>query len=95
MILKFIIYEGVRYRVGAVKFSGNKLFSTAEIVSGLRALHFNANGAKPSSAPTACSDGRGRLLLLPKGMTADTEAVEDYYGAKGYIDVTRRYAQSE
>ena len=31
MIVRFNIYEGGQYKVGAVKFTGNQLFSTAEI----------------------------------------------------------------
>jgi outer membrane protein insertion porin family len=86
MILKFIIYEGVQYKVGAVKFSGNKLFNTAEIVSGLRALH-TAKRSKAKLGANGLEMDVGDTFT-PKGMTKDIEAVEDYYGAKGYIDVT-------
>jgi outer membrane protein insertion porin family len=85
MILKFIIYEGAQYKVGAVKFSGNKLFSTADIASGLRALH-NAKRAKSKLGPNGLQMDVGDVFT-PKGMGKDVEAVEDYYGAKGYIDV--------
>ena len=30
MILKFVIYEGAQYKVGAVKFTGNKMFTSAD-----------------------------------------------------------------
>ena len=86
MVLKFIIYEGSQYRVGAVKFTGNKLFSTPEIISGLRALHLSKR-AKAKLGPNGLTMDVGDIFT-PKGLTTDTEQVEDYYGAKGYIDVT-------
>src|SRR5262249_59495329 len=86
MVLKFIIYEGAQYRVGAIKFSGNKLFSTAEIVSGMKALH-TARRLKTKVGPNGLEMDVGDVFT-PKGLTKDTEAVEDFYGARGYIDVT-------
>jgi outer membrane protein insertion porin family len=86
MVLKFIIYEGVQYKVGSVKFTGNKLFNTADIVSGLRALH-TARRAKGKLGPNGLGMDVGDVFT-PTGLTKDVEAVEDYYGAKGYIDVT-------
>ncbi|HVM50933.1 MAG TPA: outer membrane protein assembly factor BamA [Candidatus Acidoferrum sp.] len=86
MIIKFIIYEGVQYRVGAVKFTGNKLFTTPQIISGLRALHIAKRG-KAKLGPNGLSMDVGDIFT-PKGLTTDTEQVEDFYGAKGYIDVT-------
>jgi len=39
MIIRFIIYEGAQYKVGSVKFTGNKLFTTNDIAKGMRVLH--------------------------------------------------------
>ena len=39
MIIRFILYEGTQYKVGSVKFTGNKLFSVADIAQGLRLGH--------------------------------------------------------
>ncbi len=86
MILKFVIYEGSQYKVGAVKFSGNKLFGTPEIAGGLRALH-EAKRAKSKLGPNGLEMDVGDVFS-PGGLTKDVEAVEDFYGAKGYIDVT-------
>ena len=86
MIVKFVIYEGTRYRVGSVKFTGNKLFSTNDIAGGLRALHIAKRG-KAKLGPNGLQMDIGDVFT-PKGMTTDTEQIEDYYGAKGYIDVT-------
>ncbi len=86
MIIKFVIYEGTRYRVGSVKFTGNKLFSTNDIANGMRILH-TAKRAKAKLGPHGLQMDVGDIFT-PKGLTTDTEQVEDYYGAKGYIDVT-------
>ena len=86
MIIRFILYEGTQYKVGSVKFNGNKLFSAAEIAQGLRVAHANSRSkAKigPNGLPMDVGD-----IFTPDGVTKDTEAVENFYGAKGYIDVT-------
>ena len=86
MIVRFVIYEGTRYKVGSVKFTGNKLFTTADIATGLRILH-TAKRSKAKLGPNGLEMDVGDVFT-PKGLTKDTEAVEDFYGAKGYIDVT-------
>src|SRR6266571_2031695 len=86
LIIRLNVYEGVQYKVGSVKFTGNKLFSTAEIARGLQSLH-SARGAKGKLGTNGLTMDVGDIFT-PKGMTADVEAVEDFYGAKGYIDVS-------
>jgi outer membrane protein insertion porin family len=66
MILHFIINEGRQYKVGAVGFKGNALFTTNELASVLK-MHVGD-------------------IFTPKKLATDKEALEDYYGAKGYID---------
>ena len=85
MIIRIILSEGSQYKVGSVKFTGNKLFSAPEIVAGLRAVHQRSRSkAKigPNGMPLDMGD-----TFTPGGLTRDTEAVEDFYGAQGYIDV--------
>ncbi len=67
LVLHFVIYEGTRYRVGAVDFKGATLFPTTAITPKLK---------------MKVGD-----IFTPKGLTQDIEAIEDLYGAKGYIDV--------
>jgi len=85
MTVRFVIYEGRPYKIGSVKFTGNKLFRAADIASGLRALH-TAKRSKAKLGPNGLQMDVGDLFT-PKGFTKDTEAVEDFYGAKGYIEV--------
>ncbi|HVV72732.1 MAG TPA: outer membrane protein assembly factor BamA, partial [Verrucomicrobiae bacterium] len=86
MVIRFIINEGTQYRVGAVKFSGNKIFSTADITNGLRFIH-TFKGEKTKIGPNGLTMDVGDIFT-PKGLSKDTEDVEDVYGSKGYIDVT-------
>jgi outer membrane protein insertion porin family len=85
MIIRFIVYEGTQYKIGSVKFSGNKLFSVTDIAQGLRTAH-ERNRSKDKIGSNALPMDMGDVFT-PGGLTKDTEAVEDFYGAKGYIDV--------
>ncbi|MEP6662573.1 MAG: outer membrane protein assembly factor BamA, partial [Verrucomicrobiota bacterium] len=73
--IRFIVSEGRRYKVGNIEIKGNKLFPTEKIYKGIRV------------------EGRehkmGMLVgknFTPKGLKDDVEAIQDFYGAKGYID---------
>ena len=85
MIIRFVIYEGTQYHVGSIKFTGNKLFTTADITNGLRVVHA-MKGQRGKIGPNGLLMDVGDVFR-PKGLTQDTEDVEDYYGSKGYIDV--------
>ena len=85
MLIRFTIYEGTQYKVGAVKFTGNKIFSTADITNGLRLVH-GTKGQKGKIGPNGLLMDVGDVFT-PKGLKTDTEDVEDVYGSKGYIDV--------
>ena len=85
MVIRFIIYEGRQYKVGAVKFTGNKIFSTLEVTNGLRQVH-GIKGQRGKIGPHGLLMDVGDVFT-PKGLKTDTEDVEDFYGSKGYIDV--------
>ncbi len=78
MAIRFQIYEGAKYRVGAIEFQGNKLFTTNDILSRV----FTHEGMKYKRG---LSMGVGEPFT-PKGLSKDREAIEDFYGARGYID---------
>jgi outer membrane protein insertion porin family len=87
MVVRFYVYEGRRYKVGSIKFSGNKLFSDEEIHRGLIAVHEfeHAEGTLgPHGLPMDVGD-----IFTPDGLSKDTRAIEDFYGSKGYIDVAQ------
>jgi outer membrane protein insertion porin family len=87
MIVRFIIYEGTQYRVGAVSFTGNKLFTTNDIALGIEHLKA-AGGYTGKLGPHGLAMDVGDIYT-PKGYTTNIDQVEDFYGSRGYIDVTR------
>lgn len=74
MIIRFQIYEGRQYKVGSVEFEGNNTFSADQIRQGLTILGRQV---------------RPRMLegdiFTPKGLDQDIQAIQDFYGARGYI----------
>jgi outer membrane protein insertion porin family len=74
MAIRFIVYEGRRYKVGSVEFKGNTKFTAEQIRQGVVVL------GKPV---------RPKMLegetFTPKGLDQDKEAIEDFYGAHGYL----------
>jgi outer membrane protein insertion porin family len=87
LVIRFYLYEGRQYKVGAVTFTGNKLFNVEEIHRGLQSIHdFEHSKAKlgPHGLPMDVGD-----IFTPDGLSKDTEAMEDFYGSKGYLDVVR------
>lgn len=86
MIVRILVYEGRKYKVGSVKFTGNKILSLSDITNGVRYVAAIKPG-KHKFGPNGLEMDVGDDFT-PKGLTKDIEAVEDLYGAKGYIDVT-------
>lgn len=75
MIVHFDLDEGKMYRVGNVSFEGNKLFSSDEILRGVY------TEGKLERATMLAGE-----VFSPKGLAADVNAIEDFYGSRGYID---------
>ncbi len=70
MVIRIEIFEGSQYKVGTIRFAGNKLFPTGELEKRLR--------MGPDKTFT------------PDGYSKDIQSVEDYYGARGYLDTLVR-----
>jgi len=73
--IRFIVFEGTRYKVGDIKFKGNELFPTNDIYKGIV-----VEGRTRKMAMTV-----GKIFT-PKGLKTDVEAIQDFYGSKGYIE---------
>jgi outer membrane protein insertion porin family len=91
MVVRFVIYEGTQYKIGSVKFTGNKLFTTPDLVAGMRIQHERSRSKAPIG-PNGLPMDVGLPMdkggaFTPEGVTKDLEAVEDFYGARGYVDV--------
>ena len=78
VVVNLQIEQGSRYQVGAVDFKGNELFSKDEIIANLR----SKDGEKIKSG---LQDKPG-AIFTPRKLNKDTEAILDFYGARGYID---------
>ena len=78
MIVRIYVNEGTRYRVGSLELEGNKIFPSEEIQA--RAISRDGNKYK-----RGLTMGAGQVFT-PKGLSIDREAIEDFYGARGYID---------
>ncbi|MCP5522037.1 MAG: outer membrane protein assembly factor BamA [Verrucomicrobiales bacterium] len=78
MIIKITLREGLQYRVGRVEFEGNELFPTEQIRDQMQTREKNRwiRGLQM---------GPGQVFT-PSGLSKDRQAVQDFYGARGYID---------
>ncbi len=88
--VQFYVYEGRQYKVGAVSITGNKIFTDAEILAGLQTVHaYKHSKAKlgPHALPMDAGD-----VFTPDGLAKDTEAIEDLYGSKGYLEIAEGQA---
>jgi len=90
MIVKYYLYEGHQYKVGSVKFSGQKIFTDAEIVAGLKLIQRYQDSKAKLGANNLPMDVTN--VFTPDGLTKDTDAVEDFYGSKGYIEIAQGQA---
>lgn len=79
VIIRLVINEGRQYRVGSIEFQGNSLFPTSDILAKVRTKD------KKGKYHLGLGMSVGQVFT-PQGLTRDREGVEDYYGAKGYID---------
>jgi outer membrane protein insertion porin family len=87
LAITFYLYEGRQYKVGAVKFSGNKIFSDAQIQAGMKVNHnYQRLKGQPGVNGLVMDVGN---IYTPDGLRSDTTAVQDFYGSKGYIDVVQ------
>ena len=87
MVIRYYIYEGRQYKVGSVAFTGNKLFNAEDIRRGLQSVHdFEHSKAKLGPHGLAMDAGD---IFTPDGLSKDTQALEDFYGSKGYLDVVQ------
>ena len=86
LVIRILVYEGRQYKVGSVKFTGNKLFSNAEIAEGIRRAQPAGIVKKAKLGPNGLMMDTGDIFT-PDGLSKDMKAIGDFYGAKGYIDV--------
>jgi outer membrane protein insertion porin family len=88
MRINLQLSEGRQYKVGSVTFRGNQLFSADEIKRWIENnrqwIDDSKRNKKENKRGLRLSEG---LVFTPTGLVKDIEAVEDFYGSRGYIDV--------
>jgi outer membrane protein insertion porin family len=74
MVIRFIVFEGKRYKVGSVEFKDNTRFTAEQIRRGIMVF------GKPIRPKMVEGE-----IFTPKGLQKDIETIQDFYGAQGYI----------
>jgi outer membrane protein insertion porin family len=87
LVIKYYLYEGQQYKVGSIKLTGNKIFTDAQIKAGMEYNH-NYQQLKGSLGEHGFAMDVGDTYT-PDGLKNDITALEDFYGGKGYIDVSQ------
>jgi outer membrane protein insertion porin family len=90
MVVDYVVTEGRQYKVGSVKITGATIFSQDEINKGLRQIHDYQHlkgNLGPNGLPMDVGD-----TFTPDGLTKDTDAVQDFYGSRGYVDIAQGQA---
>jgi outer membrane protein insertion porin family len=85
LLIVFQVTEGKQYKVGTVKFTGNKLFTVADIRKGIaanNAFEHSPDKMGANGLPMDIGD-----VFTPDGFTKDAEKIQDFYGSKGHIEV--------
>ena len=90
MNVKFYVFEGRQYKLGSVKLTGNKIFPDTEIIKGLQFIH-DYQHSKAKLGPNGLPMDVGNVFT-PGGLTKDTEAIQDFYGSRGYIEISEGQA---
>src|SRR5579884_2095892 len=85
MRIEIHVNEGNLYKVGSVTFKGNQLFTTDQIIAGLKLQHAQSH-SKTNIGVHGLQADVG-MTFTPVALKNDIQAVEDFYGGKGYITV--------
>ncbi|HWF17621.1 MAG TPA: outer membrane protein assembly factor BamA, partial [Verrucomicrobiae bacterium] len=85
MKIEIYVNEGNLYKVGSVSFKGNQLFTTDQIIAGLKRQHLESH-SKTNIGVHGFQADVG-MTFTPGALNHDIHAIEDFYGSKGYINV--------
>lgn len=93
MVVKIEVREGTPYKVGAITFTGTTLLNTNAVQPDFAPGTVPPDGVSREEWLAARQLNRRFPMkegdtFTPTGLSKNTEVIEDFYGAKGYIDVT-------
>jgi outer membrane protein insertion porin family len=92
MIIRFHVFEGQPYKVGAITFEGTTMLPTNAISPEFKAGKLPAEVSERRSWFEQRELNRAFTMkegetFTPKGLGKNIETIENFYGAKGHIDV--------
>lgn len=92
MIIRFVIFEGQPYKVGAVVFEGTTMLPTNAVNPGFKAGKLPADKSERRDWFERRELSRAFKMkegdtFTGKGLTKNIETIENFYGSKGHIDV--------
>ncbi len=85
--VQYYVFEGRQYKVGSVKVTGNKIFTDAELAKGLKQIH-EYQHLRDTVGPNGWPMDVGSTFT-PDGLGKDTQALQDFYGSRGYVDISQ------
>ena len=93
LIIRFSIYEGRQYKVGRITFSGTTMLPTNAVSPDFKPGPIPKSGPERATRNESLKLNRSFTMkegdtFTVKGLSKNITAVEDFYGAKGHIDVT-------
>ncbi|HEY3915955.1 MAG TPA: outer membrane protein assembly factor BamA [Verrucomicrobiae bacterium] len=75
MVIRIIVSQGQQYRVGTLDIKGNKLYTTNELIHGVKVA---GKVTKLKMVPGA--------IFTPTEFSDDVDTLRDMYGARGYLE---------
>lgn len=93
LIIRFNVYEGRQYKVGKITFQGTTMLATNAVSPGFKPGPVPKRGPERTARTESLKLNKNFTMkegdiFTVKGLSKDIGAVEDFYGAKGHIDVT-------
>lgn len=94
MLVRFVIFEGQPYKVGSITFEGTTMLPTNAISPEFKAGKLPAEKAEQRDWYEKRELNRSFTMkqgdtFTGRGLARNVESVENFYGAKGHIDVER------
>jgi outer membrane protein insertion porin family len=94
MIVRFEVFEGSPYKVGSIKFTGTTLLPTNAVQADFkRETKPPAEGDRRAWYQAQMMNRAFRMkpgdTFTPAGLSNNAVAIENFYGARGYIDVNQ------
>lgn len=90
LVLKFVVSEGRQYKVGSITFKGATLLPTNYLARPVATRPPETSPRQWAQIQTFLKSFKMREgdVFSPSGLEQDIRAIEEFYGAQAYVDVT-------